>query len=447
MKKFGAGRKGKCSLLLAAAVASALVLGGCGEKEITPTPPQEDPPAQPPATIPLDAEHGIGDQSLLFGMCYLLEERTYWGSPFTDEDIAKDAEKMQSLGVKTVRQWMHCIHLMEDKDTMNEQACAQMHRLLKECSDRGMVNIGMSHHNFNSGLTSVGKLKRNMTKGSAYIKWLDDYYTTWYNLASEFPEVLYWEIDNELNNPDFMYNALTGEEFTPVEMAAVATDMLYYGTRAIHDANPNAKSVMGGLTEPLGLGNSDMETNRPSNVWFLQALYDNIASGEYGYFYSTESNDTASLEPDDYFDIACWHPYVWNNTPLNEDSFVEKNREIYEVILRNEGKHKKVFFTEVGFTDLSRGEEVVAQSVENLFHAVSTRMPYVETVNLFKMYDVGTETALKDGGGRYGLFYDPDPARKYYKIDPSDPWNTTEELCEPGAPKPAALVFRSLATA
>ena len=398
--------------------------------------------------LPLTPDYGIGDQSNLYGMCYLLEERTYWGSPFTDDDIATDIALINNLGCRTVRHWMHCVTLMSDPETIDEEACALMHKALEECERYGIVNIGMNHHNFNGGVSSVGKLRRNMTKGSEYIAWLEDYYTTWYTLVSEFPEVQYWEIDNELNNPDFMYDAYDRSFFTPEEMAAISTDMLYYATRAIHDANPEAQSVMGGLTEPLSLGNSDFEGGRPSNVWFLQVIYDNIAGGEFGYFYGEESAEDASLDPDDYFDVLSWHPYVWDRE-LDEDYFVEENNKVYQVALDNEGKHKKVFITEVGFTDFTRGEGVVTESIVKMFHAISTRMPYVETVNLFKMYDTATNSwagsAEDNGYSRYGFFYDPDPGRTYYRLDEEKPTETTEELCIPGAPKKQAYALQELA--
>jgi hypothetical protein len=199
---------------------------------------------------------------------------------------------------------------------------------------------------------------------------------------------------------------------------------------------------MGGLTEPLGLGKSD--STHPSNVWFLQQIYDNIYSGAFGYFYDTENEEDASLDPDDYFDIACWHPYVWNKTALDEDYFVQENNKVYQVILDNEKKHKKVFLSEVGFTDLSRGEEIATESVKRMFHAVSTRMPYVETVDVFKLYDLMPSETESDGD-RYGFFYDPNPNHTYYKIDDSSAWNTTSEVCTPGAAKLLAYVFQELA--
>ena len=73
--------------------------------------------------------------------------------------------------------------------------------------------------------------------------------------ANGHPEpynVKYWEIDNELNNPDFMFDAVTQGRFTSEEMAAIATDMLWYASRGIHDANPDAVAVMETMDDILG---------------------------------------------------------------------------------------------------------------------------------------------------------------------------------------------------
>lgn len=99
-------------------------------------------------------------------------------------------------------------------------------------------------------------------------------------------------------------------------------------------------TIMGGLTEPNGLGTG-------TNKQFLQYIYDNIASGDYGYFYGKEEAAHASLDADDYFLAAAWHPY-YAKKKFDAEEFVRLNGDIYDVILKNEGKHKKVFFTEMG---------------------------------------------------------------------------------------------------
>lgn len=392
-----------------------------------------------PAETPLDAQHGIADQSLLFGMDYLLEERSV-----TSLDIEKEVELMKNMGVKTVRQWMHFTHFMSDPETVVQGSAnlTNMHALLAACEAAGMVNIGMNHHNFCTtrpkSSTTAKPFARDISEGSEYVQWLDDYYTSWKTLVSEFPEVLYWEIDNEVNNPDFMTGNVNGGSYNVKQMAEIATDMFYYATRAIHDANPKAQSVMGGLTEPSGLGKGNTAN-------FLQMLYDNIAGGEYGYFYGKEDKSAASKNADDYFEIACWHPYMQD---FNKQNFIDINNEYYEIILRNEGKHKKVFFTEIGWDDNRvGGEEVSIRYLEEMFEAVK-QMPYVETVQPFKLYDNGT-TNNWDGPGYlyFGFIQDPDPLHIYTPCPKTQSAGAVGEdgNCINGAPKQKAYVYQRLA--
>ena len=367
------------------------------------------------------------DRSGLYGMCYLLEERDYDG----EYDMAAEVEIMKNLGVKSVRQWMHFTNLMTDKETLKEDECEEMHELLRLCSEAGMINIGMNHHNFNGGTNSTGKPYERDIGNADYVAWLDDYYTSWYTLASEFPEVKYWEIDNEVNNGDFMKNAEGQDVYDQQQMADIATDMFYYATRAIHDANPSAKSIMGGLTEPAGLGKGTTGS-------FLQKLYDNIASGEFGYFYGKETSESASADADDYFEVACWHPYVWGK--FNADYFVEVNNEYYQIILDNECKHKEVVFSEVGFNDVKSDEASATLYLEEMFEAIEERMPYVTMVHYYKLFDVGLQNSWEGEGtySRFGLFYDPDHTRVY-------PLQDGSANAPNGGPKSKAYKFQELA--
>ena len=384
----------------------------------------------------LDSSHGIADQSNLYGMCYLLEERSA-----ETLDIANEVLLMKNMGVKTVRQWMHFPHFMSSPDTLKLDCAAtkNMHELLAACEAAGMTNIGMNHHNFNATGNTVAKpYKRDVSEGSAYVEWLNDYYESWRTLVKEFPEVKYWEIDNELNNPDFMYSCYDDSLFDSEMMAAISTDMLYYASRAIHEENPAAQTVMGGLTEPKGLGMGNTAT-------FLQLLYDNVASGEYGYFYGAEEKSGASKNADDYFQIACWHPYM---PTFNKKNFIEINKEYYDIVLQNEKKHKKVFFTEIGWNDTAcNGEQNAIKYMEEMFDACK-QLPWLETVNVFKLYDVGKlnnwDSAYEV---RFGLVHDPDYTRTYYKLaSETQSINIAADgRCIPGAPKNKAYAFQRLA--
>ena len=386
----------------------------------------------------LDAQHGIADQRNLFGMCYLLEERST-----ASLNIEKEVELMKNLGVKTVRQWMHFTHFMSDPYTVKTDSVnlENMHLLLAACNEAGMVNIGMNHHNFCTTQaktdTTAKPFARDVSEGSDYVQWLNDYYASWKTLVAEFPEVTYWEIDNEVNNGDFMHNG-THNSYNVRQMAQIATDMFYYASRAIHEVNPAAQTIMGGLTEPSGLGKGNTAN-------FLQMLYDNIASGEYGYFYNVEDPANASTNPDEYFQIACWHPYM---SDFNKENFVAINNEYYEIVLENEGKHKKVFFTEIGWNDdMIGGEQISMNFLEEMYEACKS-MPYVETVQLFKLYDNGTKNNWDGPNFLYfGLVHDPDPAHVYTQCEKSkDAINIGENgVCITGAPKQKAYLYQALA--
>lgn len=90
---------------LAAAMA-AVMLPACACGGGTGSSPESGSPSGSSSAaeeLPLTPDYGIADQSNLYGMCYLLEERTYWGSPFTDDDIATDIALINNLGCRTVR--------------------------------------------------------------------------------------------------------------------------------------------------------------------------------------------------------------------------------------------------------------------------------------------------------------------------------------------------------
>ena len=214
----------------------------------------------------------------LFGMCYLA-----WEGVGNGIDYQKALQLMKNLGVRSIRHWMHFSYYMEDYKTFKPEAVDQMHDILAEALEQGFQVIGMSHVNWSleSERFGVGKPVRQPWEGSDYYRWLECYEETWYLVAKEFPEITYWEIDNEINNKDFMYTeGKFGEKLSTREMAALAADMLFYASRGIHRANPDAVTVMGGIVDPLGLGIPETETGT-TMVNFMEALYDAIESGDH----------------------------------------------------------------------------------------------------------------------------------------------------------------------
>lgn len=372
---------------------------------------------------PLTAEYGIADMSRQFGVCYEMHVRYENGNEL---DVDKEIKLLKNLGVTSMRFWLQSTEYLYSPTRVNEEKCARAHNFLAKLAEADIMVVGVNHTNFNNGTQSSGKPARDLSEGSYYIEWLENYYTTWKTLATEFSEVMYWEIDNEVNNTDFMKNQYGESLYDQQQMSEIATDLFWYGSRGVHAANPKAKSVMGGL---VGFASGKIQT-------FMEKLYQNIQSGEFGYFYGKEDKKKASKNADDYFEIACWHPYIDN--AFSKKTFKTWNDDIYNVILKYEKKHKKVIFSEIGFTNATYKESVAAKYVTQMFEVLAT-MPYVECLHYYKMFDYAdpqkywTKTI-----SRYGLFYDPDPSRIYTN-------NETDDTVEAGAPKPAAYAFQQAA--
>lgn len=317
-------------------------------------------------------ENQIANNEYLAGMCYMEYE---WNNQLNDDNVLL---AMKNMGVKSLRMWMHFNYFMENPTTINKEKADKMHKYLKNALDLDFQIIGMNHYSYHDeGYFSIGKEKRVdfENPSSKYNIWLNDYETSWYTLASEFKEITYWEIDNELDNPDFMYiDGAKNDVLNQTEMAHISLDMLYRGSIGIHKANNNNNTIMGGLVDSNGLGKGSSYNNvyTGNNKEFLEIFYDLIDSGEHG-----------SIYYDDFFQIAAWHPYYYHGTA--DDYFIDENNKIYEIIKRREGKDKKVFLTEFGWTDLAVLDK--SQNIIDLYTALREKMPYVESLHYFLLFD------------------------------------------------------------
>ncbi|MCQ2793461.1 MAG: hypothetical protein MJ221_03505 [Bacilli bacterium] len=323
-------------------------------------------------------EKPIADKSYIYGMTDLSGQENGVDYHYTHK-------LFEAMGVKSVRIWMHCNWIMKNPTEYSTSGLEKMRAIYDDLKAGGYQIIAMNHMNFHktgmiNSASYTAKPHRDLEEGSYYLQWLSDLETTYYNMVKAFPDIEYWEIDNECNNDDFM-PALGGVNFDLEEKAQVYYDMMYFASRGIHRANPNAKTVMGGLIV------SNAQT-------FLETIYDYI-----------DGKNSWSSNPDDYFQVACWHPYMPNYT---REQFVTLNNKIYNVIKTREGKDKKVFFTEVGFSE-NGGVKLSDQEkyIKDMYDACKNDLPYVESVHYFRMYDEYASTWGSDAEKTFGLFYDP----------------------------------------
>lgn len=377
----------------------------------------------------------VVDKSKLYGMCDLSYEEDYWrnSNPETKIDYHYSHQLMKNLGVTSVRFWTHFSYFMSGPTTFIDNK-ANFQSLRSAFFDLVSKNpnasiIGMNHTNYGGDFSSpttftTCKPSRDLSENSNYRKWLKNYEESWYTLVRCFPEIEYWEIDNEINNNDFMKPS--SGSFTTKQKAEISADMLYFGSRGIHRANPNAKTISGGI----------IMFNQTDTINFVNYLYNEIAQNTWG---------TTSTK--DFFQIFGMHPYISSSEEcFSKTLFTSRMNSIYNVVRDREGKDKIVYCTEVGFNDYyinpstkSRiGQTNNAGFIKDMYEAAAD-LPYVESLCYYKMYDDENKA-----DNRYGLFTDPINKRTYEKdVDGGQSDTFIAPLL--ASPKPGAEEFKKLA--
>jgi hypothetical protein len=126
---------------------------------------------------------------------------------------------------------------------------------------------------------------------------------------------------------------------------------------------------------------------------FLEKIYDNIESGLWP---SSDSND--------YFQIACWHPYLWTEEPSSVN-WVNPNQAIYEVMNSHGDGDKQVVFSEFGYNDngTESGRENVAIYLNETFE-LAQNFPWLDTIYWFRLVEPNPNTTSTENPSGFGLF-------------------------------------------
>lgn len=319
-----------------------------------------------------------------YGVAYCGFEWTKW----YDLPYQEGIDALEALGAQSIRLWIHCDHILDGPDTPSLERLELMRNIITGTQDKGITIVGMNHHWFEGGDDMMSVPYRNLNEGSEYLNFLETYRLTWETMARALPEITIWEIGNEWNNEVFLHPS-DGTAFTVTERARIATDMLYYASLGIHAGNPDAQTMLGGLVDV-------MDTGYGNAKGFLRKLYQNMKSGDY-----------PTTDPDAFFQLACWHPYLTNKPT---DKWVAHNQAIYDVIVENEGHDKPVYFTEIGYSDYGAeiADEQQAEYLTQAMTLIREQMPYVQTVHWFRLFnDVKAYGWGGDKEANFGLYTDP----------------------------------------
>ena len=112
---------------------------------------------------------------------------------------------------------------------------------------------------------------------------------------------------------------------------------------------------------------------------------------------------------------------------------LNENNKIYEVIKKREGKDKKVFLTEFGWSEAWNTPDTISQYITALYNGVKEHMPYVESIHYYRLFD----NSIQGAGDLAGMFYDPCPTH----LDDT----LNGEVRKHGEAKPYAYVYQQLA--
>ena len=349
-----------------------------------------------------------------------------------DCGIRADAclDLVRGMGCNAFRSWMHITEILRDPLTPDPRAVEQHTRLLNRARELDIEVTGMSHEWFLPDGCRQKKgcamPKRDLTEESLYMQTLHMLEESWCTMAALFPQVSIWEVGNEWNlnvflHPDgFLYGDMS-RPFTADEKMDIAVDLMYFAAKGIRRGNPAAKvaSFSPALSTP-GLG-GDLPYFLPvmyGVAWTLEKIYSRIVSGAFW-----------SNNPDDYFDIVSWHPYVFTNEDVPDSErflnvaqpdslWKDFSDAAYRVMCRYGDADKQVILTETGFTDLGNPEleERYARYNKKIL-TIASEMPYVRTLHNFRL--LNENAMLKRAGIEenqiggltevyFGLFTDPE---------------------------------------
>lgn len=389
---------------------------------------------------------GKGTEKLQDGNAYLptfdREKYFYGGAELASEvgpksDWRDDGVTMEwtsktagALGVNCQRVWMHLNTVIQRAETNNtltliRSECDRYHEYFARLKAEGVQRILVMNHRYvypygyKAGTSAtVPEPKKDP---EIYKTWLEMYSECYKMLATEFPEIDFWECGNEFDLDSFMhksdYNTDKMNSMYPQnEAAEITADLCYAAKKGVTSVDPYNFVVLPGMSQYA------MES-------FFESIYNAIESRKY-----PTIEDYAVVDPDEYFDVIAWHCYPLNRKVCNGDFengmqlFKNRGVALYNVAKRHDDGEKRVWLTEIGITEASMSEniaeaqELTAQYAMKMLDIVEKDMPFVETCFWFR-YANCYSTYVSESENSFGLFYSPD------------------DLVNRGQPKPMAIAL------
>ena len=357
------------------------------------------------------------DQSFLQGVA---EPNTL---AFTYSKKAIDiATLLQSMGAKSYLNWVNMSETMLSETEVNQDTINRHDGFYTDAQYSGVKRMVAVNNDWlmpielKDSYSGYEVPERDMTGGSDYRMFLASFQTQWSLLAKYLSSVRHWQIGFEWNLDEYLHPVGYSEDpskvFTTEEKAAIITDLMYAASQGIHFTDKYATVVMTAIA-PEG------DFDGTSTAAFLEMIYKNIESGEFG---------NGSTDPDDYFQVLSWNPVI-SGEP--DDVWVEANKAVYRVAQEHGDDGKPVFLSKFGYQD--DDDETVAQQqgewMAKAYELVEEELPFVETLFMYRYFrDSDAQGFNKTAGMFTDVTMGLEPTPKAFAVQMA--WGGNGELDE-----------------
>ena len=335
-----------------------------------------------------------------------------------DEGVTMDwtANTAKALGIESQRVWMHLNTVIKRAEKSNDLSliqseCDRYHEYFARLKAAGVKRILVMNHRYiypygyNPGTAAT--VPEPMKDPEVYKTWLEMYAECYRMLATEFPEIDFWECGNEFDLDSFMHKSDYNQDklnslYPQDEAAAITADLCYAAKKGV-----NAVDAYNFIVLP-GMSTYAQEA-------FFEGIYKAIESKKY-----PTLEEYYVTDPDLYFDIIAWHSYPLNTKHCNGDlekgiaQFKERGVTLYDVAKKHGDGDKRVWITEIGITEASIGEvgtkatqDAMAKYAMQMLDIVEQDMPFVETCFWFR-YSNCYSRYVSESENSFGIFYSPD---------------------------------------
>lgn len=325
----------------------------------------------PPATTPAPTDPVGPDQSYLYGVNYV-------DVRMSDRIAVNQAVTlMAALGAKSARLNPGVV---ETGKTLAESAKTRLHSMISALVLSGVEQVIVEIPSIPMDGAIGHMAPYPDLEDDEYLAFLDEVEGMVTMVVEEFPEVKYWQVGNLFNVDLFLHPLGWRETDSPVEgfsmeeKAQLTVDIMYRTMRAVRAKSETAVVIMPAMGMPNG---EDMAA-------YLTEVYKQIKSGTRG-----------SDKVDDFMNALAWHP---DTTAKPDQSWVDANNAIYAIAQSNGDGERTVYLTEMGYNSVENPEEH-AQWVSEAYRLVAEKMPYVESMHYYRLFN--------DGEEQYGLFNEP----------------------------------------